>query len=63
MTNLDLQGWVRAEQYVEIREWCIDNFGKINENLTWKILANNEIGGHIYFENAVDAMAFKLRWL
>ena len=60
--NLDLQGLVRAGQYSEIRAWCIENFGKINENVTWKMLANNDTGGHIYFENEADAMAFKLRW-
>ncbi len=63
MTNLELQCWVRAEQYTEIDDWCIEYFGKSNRNVTWTLLANNEIGGHIYFENAEDAMAFKLRWL
>lgn len=27
------------------------------------LLANNEIGGEIWFENSPDAVAFKLRWL
>lgn len=60
--DLDLQCLVRAEQYSEMRDWCIENFGKSNEYITWTLLANNEIGGDIYFENAADAMAFKLRW-
>ena len=63
MINVDLQCWVRAEQYIEILDWCIETFGKENDRVTWTLLANNEIGGHIYFENETDAMAFKLRWM
>lgn len=63
MINVDLRCWVSAEQYGEMRDWCIENFGKANENDKWKILANNEVGGDVYFENEEDAAAFKLRWL
>lgn len=62
MINVDLRCWVEAEQYKEIRNWCIENFGKANERETWSLLANNDVGGEIYFQNEEDAMAFKLRW-
>lgn len=58
---MDLTFYIRPEQYVEILEWCIENFGKSNP--TWTLLANNDIGGELYFKNEEDAMAFKLRWL
>ncbi len=54
--------WIKPEQYVDIRNWCIENFGKSNERITWHLLANNEIGGQILFENEEDAVACKLRW-
>ena len=63
MINVDLHYWVEAEQYGEIRDWCIENFDKKNERVTWSLLANNDIGGEIYFQHETDAVAFKLRWL
>ncbi len=63
MIDLDLYCFVRAEQYIEILDWCIENFGESNNHVTWELLANNEIGGDIYFKNVTDAAAFKLRWL
>lgn len=53
--------YIRPELYVEIREWCKTNFGP-EFNSSWTLLANNEIGGWIYFTTEIDAMAFKLRW-
>lgn len=62
MIDLDLHCFIRAEQYIEILDWCIENFGEYNNRVTWMLLANNEIGGDIYFEKEEDAVAFKLRW-
>lgn len=62
MIDLDLHFYVRPEHYIEILDWCIENFGKSNNRITWDLLANNEIGGDIYFKNEEDAVAFKLRW-
>lgn len=52
---------VRPELYTEIREWCKMNLGAEGA-FSWSLLANNEIGGHIYINEEIDAIAFKLRW-
>lgn len=54
--------WITPDQYVEAYAWCVENFGKINERVTWNGLANNDIGGSFLFEDAEDALAFKLVW-
>ena len=63
MIDINFRCLVKPEQYEEMRDWCIENFGKEYDHDRWKMLANNEIGGEIYFETEEDAMAFKLRWL
>jgi len=52
---------IRPEQYTEIHEWCEITFGSSSKE-TWRLLANNDIGGWIYFTSETDAVAFKLRW-
>lgn len=58
----DFEFNIRPELYTEIHEWCETNFGPESME-TWKLLANNDVGGWIYFVSAADAMAFKLRWI
>lgn len=56
--------FIGPEIYVEAREWCMEELGdEHSDHACWRGLANNEIGGEFYFENAEDAMAFKLRWI
>lgn len=52
---------IRPEQYTEIHEWCETNLGREGA-FSWTLLANNDIGGWIYFTSETDAVAFKLRW-
>jgi len=63
MIDVDLYCQVRSEQYEEMYDWCIEHFGKEHDDDRWKMLANNDIGGDVYFQNPEDAMAFKLRWI
>ena len=59
---IEFEFTIRPEQYTEIHEWCETNFGPESMK-TWKLLANNDVGGWIYFVSEVDATAFKLRWI
>lgn len=47
--------------YTEMYEWCEENFGPESKE-TWQMLANNEIGGQIYFIEHENAVLFKLTW-
>ena len=40
---IDIGFTIRPEQYVEIHEWCKENFGPESME-TWKLLANNDVG-------------------
>lgn len=54
--------WINANQYDEVRRWCVENFGVDHNRAIWTMLANNELGGQVLFTNEEDAMAAKLRW-
>lgn len=53
--------YIKPEMYVEMHEWCKTNFGPESDE-TWKMLANNDVGGTVFFINDEDYMAFTLRW-
>lgn len=57
---MNYEVWIKPEQYVTAHAWCVENFG--DERILWQGLANNDIGGSFCFENAEDALAFKLVW-
>ncbi len=47
--------------YVEMLEWCYDNFGQPEERWDDKIIDVKEFG--FSFKNSSDATVFALRWL
>ena len=61
-------------EYIEVYDWCIDNFGPLfdinalNSNINnyrWSINIMSEFTNNVHysFVNKDDATIFKLRWL
>lgn len=60
----------KIQKFIDARNWCKKEFGNSGDSRSWttrmhtfRVIPKNYGYTAIYFDNAEDAVAFKLRWL